>query len=125
VAAERVRFLDGALPMDPVIAASRGVVTVNSTVGVRSITLGRATCPLGRALYEVPGLAWPGAALDAFWQEAPPPDPALAEAFLRAVAACLHVRGVYYARPGLDAAVAATVRRLHLGAVNVPMPEVA
>lgn len=51
------------------------------------------------------------------------PDPGLAEAFLRAIAGCLHVRGVYYARPGRDAAVTATVERLHLGAVNVPMAE--
>jgi capsular polysaccharide export protein len=120
--AGRVHLLDGALPIDPVIEACRGVVTVNSTVGVRSIALGRATCALGRAIYGVPGLAWQGA-LDAFWREAPPPDPGLAEAFLRAIAGCLHVRGVYYARPGRDAAVTATVERLHLGAVNVPMAE--
>ena len=93
-------------------------VTINSTVGVRSIALGRATCALGRAIYDVPGLAWRGG-LDAFWREAPPPDPELVEAFIRAIAACLHVRGVFYARPGLDAAVAATVRRLHLGVLAV------
>lgn len=121
-AAERVHFLDGALPMDPVIEASRGVVTINSTVGIRSIALGRATSALGRAIYRVPGLAWEGP-LDAFWREAPPPDPVLADAFIRAIAACLHVRGVYYARPGLDAAVAATVRRLHEGRVNAPLPD--
>jgi hypothetical protein len=32
------------------------------------------------------------------------------------------VRGVFYARPGLDAAVAGAVRRLHLGALNAPLP---
>jgi len=120
--AGRVHFLDGALHMDPVIEASRGVITINSTVGIRSIALGRATCALGRALYCVPGLAWDGP-LDAFWEEAPPPDPALAEAFIRAIAACLHVRGVYYARPGLDAAVAATVQRLHESTVGLPRLE--
>ncbi len=120
---DRVRLLDGALSMDPVIEACRGVVTVNSTVGVRSIALGRATCPLGRAIYDVPGLAWPGGALDRFWQEAPPPDPDLAQAFLRAIAGWLQVRGVFYARPGLDAAVAETVRRLDEGRVGVPALE--
>jgi capsular polysaccharide export protein len=118
--AGRVRFLDGALPMDPAILASRGVVTVNSTVGVRSIMLGRPTCALGRAIYDVPGLAWPGAALDRFWREAPPPDPGLAEAFVRAVAGWLQVRGVYYGQPGLEVAVRATVERLHAGTVGVP-----
>lgn len=117
----RVHYLPG-LHADPVIEACRGVVTINSTLGLRSIALGRATLPLGRAIYAVPGLAWQGG-LDRFWQEAPPPDPALARAFEDAIAAHLHVRGVYYARPGLDAAVAATVRRLHLDALNVPMPD--
>jgi capsular polysaccharide export protein len=119
---DRVHLLDGALPMDAVIEACRGVVTVNSTVGVRSVALGRATKALGRALYDIPNLAWQDG-LDAFWQSAPPPDPALAAAFIRAIAACLHVRGVYYARPGLDAAVAETVRRLLEGAVGVPLKQ--
>jgi len=118
--AGRVHLLDGALPMEPVLAVCRGVVTVNSTVGIAAIAAGRAIAPLGRALYAVPGLAWLGP-LDAFWAEAPPPDPALAADFLRAIAGCLHVRGVYYARPGLDAAVAATVERLDAGLVGVPL----
>ena len=74
---------------------------------------------MGEAIYDVPGLVWQGDA-DAFWTEAPPPDAALAADFLRAIAACLHLRGVFYARPGLDAAVAGAVRRLHLGALNEP-----
>lgn len=117
--AGRVHLLDGALPIGPVIAACRGIVTINSTVGIAAIAGGRALMPLGRALYDIPGLAWRGG-LDAFWQEAPPPDPDLAADFLRAIAACLHVRGVYYARPGLDAAVAATVARLDAGTVGAP-----
>ncbi|MCO6419855.1 capsular biosynthesis protein [Siccirubricoccus sp. KC 17139] len=119
--AGRVHYLPGALPMDEVIRACRGVVTINSTLGVRAIALGRAVRVLGQALYDIPGLTWQGGA-DAFWQEAPPPEPDLARDFLKAIAACLHVRGGYYARPGLDAAVAATVRRLHMDAVNVPLP---
>jgi capsular polysaccharide export protein len=115
----RVHLLDGALPMAPVLEACRGVVTINSTVGIAAIMAGRATLPLGRALYAIPGLSWQGG-IDAFWDAAPPPDDALAEAFIRAIAGCLHVRGVYYARPGLDAAVAASVARLHAGKVGVP-----
>ncbi|MBY0331134.1 MAG: capsular biosynthesis protein [Acetobacteraceae bacterium] len=117
--AARVHLLDGALPMQPVLEACRGIVTINSTVGVAAIAAGCATLPLGRALYDVPGLAWQDG-LDRFWRDAPPPDPALAAAFIRAIAGCLHVRGVYYARPGLDAAVAATVARLDAGDVGQP-----
>ncbi|MBL6459331.1 capsular biosynthesis protein [Belnapia sp. T6] len=119
--AGRVDYMGGALPMEPAIAACRGVVTVNSTVGVKSILMGRATLPLGEAIYAAPGIAW-GGGLDRFWIEAPPPDPDLAADFIRAVAACLHVRGCYYTRPGLDVAVAGTVRRLHLDLLNAPLP---
>jgi capsular polysaccharide export protein len=117
----RVHFLGGALPADPAILACRGVVTINSTLGIRAVQLGRAVRLLGRAIYDLPGLTWQGEA-DEFWNAAPPPDPALAESFIRAIIACLHVRGVFYARPGLDTAVAETVRRLHLDVLNAPLP---
>lgn len=116
--AGRVHLLEGALAMGPVLEACRGVVTINSTVGVAAIAAGLAVKPLGRALYDVPGLAWQGP-LDGFW-DAPPPAAPLAEAFIRAIAGCLHVRGVYYARPGLDAAVAASVEKLDRGLVGEP-----
>lgn len=119
----RVHLLDGALPADPAILASRGVVTINSTLAVQAIALGRPVLALGRAIYQIPGLAWQ-AAPDAFWTEAPSPEPDLADAFLRAIAACLHIRGRFYGRPGLDVAVAGAVRRLHLNLVNQPLPEV-
>ena len=96
---------------------------MNSTLAVRAIALGRPVLALGRAIYQVPGLAWMGEA-DDFWQQAAPPDPVLAGAFLRGIAACLHVRGRFYGRPGLDVAVAGAARRLHLGLVNQPLPEV-
>ena len=121
--AGRVHLLDGALDADPVILACRGVVTINSTLAVRAIALGRATMAMGRAIYDVPGLVWQGAP-DAFWQVAAPPDAVLAEAFIRGIGACLQVRGRFYGRPGLDAAVRGAMRRLHLGLLNVPVPEV-
>ena len=43
--------------------------------------------------------------LDAFWRDPPRPDMALREGFLRGIAHCLHIRGVYYAKEGLDVAV--------------------
>ena len=45
--------------------------------------------------------------------------------FLRGIAACLHVRGRFYGRPGLDVAVAGAVRRLHLNLINQPVPDMA
>ena len=61
------------------------------------------------------------AALDEFWRQAPPPDPRLANAFLRGIAACLQLRGVGFAQPGRAATVAGVVRRLHLNLLNQPL----
>jgi len=121
--AGRVHLLDGALDADVVIDACRGVITINSTLAIRAIQLERRTIALGRAMFDIPGLTWQGP-LDAFWLEAPPPDPVLAAAFIRAIGACLHIRGRFYGREGLAAAVAGAARRLHLGLLNLPLPEV-
>jgi capsular polysaccharide export protein len=121
--AERVHFLGGALHMDIVLPACRSVVTVNSTLAIRALQFGRPVLALGGAIYDIPGLTWQGEA-DAFWREACPPDTRLAEAFIRGVAACLQVRGVGFAQPGLDAAVRNAVRRLHLNVLNEPLAEV-
>ncbi len=121
--AGRVHFLGGALHMDAVIDACRGVVTVNSTLAFRALQKGRPVLALGEAIYNLPGLAWQGEA-DGFWQGSTVPDPALVAAFIQGVAACLQVRGTGFRRPGLDAAIRNTVRRLHLGALNVPLAEV-
>lgn len=115
-AAGRVHYL-GAGDLDEMLATAQGVVTVNSTVGVRALQLGRAVHPMGEAIYRVEGLSHAGA-LDDFWA-AGPPDAGLADAFLRGIAACLHVRGVYYREPGLTAAVEQSAGRLEAGTVGV------
>jgi capsular polysaccharide export protein len=117
--AGRVHFL-GAGNLDSMLKAARGVVTVNSTVGIRALQLGRAVHAMGEAIYRCPGLTHMGA-LDEFWV-ASPPDAELADAFLRAIAACLHIRGVYYREPGLTLAVAAAAARLERGLVGEALP---
>jgi capsular polysaccharide export protein len=105
--------------LDAMLLASRGLVTVNSTVGLRSVVLDRATKALGKAVWDVPGLAHQGP-LDAFWTQGTPPDPALREDFLAALQGTTQIRGVFYAPQGRALAVAETVRRLHEGRVGVP-----
>jgi len=115
----RVHYLGGG-NLGDITESVQGVVTINSTVGLRAIVDRLPTLALGDALYKVPGLTHAGT-LDSFWSEGRPPDPALREAFLRGIAHCLHVRGAYYARPGLDVAVSAAVHRLHHGLINRPV----
>jgi capsular polysaccharide export protein len=107
---DRTDFLDGGA-LDPLVARSSGVVTVNSTAALRALQIGTPVKVLGSAIYDVEGLTFQGS-LHRFWTEAAPPDPALLDAFLRSIADLLHIRGVYYREPGLSAAVAAAAERL-------------
>ena len=117
--AERVHYLGGG-NLGDIVESVQGVVTVNSTVGLRAIIDNLPVHALGQAIYRIPGLVHSGP-LDAFWQAPPVPDMELREAFLRGIAHCLHIRGVYYARPGLDQAVQQAVFRLHHDRVNEPV----
>jgi len=105
-------------PLEAMIAASRGVVTVNSTVGMNAVMGRRPVKALGQAVWDVPGLAHQGA-LDRFWTDPPALDEALREDFLAALQAETQLRGVFYAPEGRRIAVAETVRRLHEGRVGV------
>lgn len=106
----RVGFLDGG-SLARLLEAARGVVTVNSTVGIWSLRAGAPTVTLGEAVYDIDGLTFQGP-LDRFWTDAAPPRPALLEAFVRALAHTVQIRGVYYRREGRAAAVAAAAARL-------------
>jgi capsular polysaccharide export protein len=116
---DRVHYLDGG-NLDHLIRGARGVVTINSTTGIRALQLGCPLAVLGGAIYRVPGLVDDGP-LDEFWAAPRLPDPELRDAFMAALAATVQLRGVFYARPGLDAAVAETVERLDRGLINVPL----
>jgi capsular polysaccharide export protein len=115
--ARRVHYL-GSGDLDTILRRCRGVVTVNSTVGIRALQLGVPVHAMGEAIYRVPGLSHLGP-LPEFW-DAQPAQPALAQAFLRGIEAHLHVRGTYYAEPGLTAGVEAAAERLAQGRAGVP-----
>jgi capsular polysaccharide export protein len=118
--ADRVHYIDTD-SLDPLLKRAAGMIAVNSTAGIRAIQLGVPMAALGEALYRIPGLTHDmSLGLDAFWPAPPKPDPELTDAFLRAVAHHLQIRGVYYMQPGLDAAVAATADKLETGSIGVP-----
>ncbi len=110
-------------PMDAMLRGARGLLTVNSTVGLRAVMLGCPAKALGQAVWDVPGLTHQGP-LEEFWTGAEPPDPALRDDFLAALQATTQIRGVFYGLEGRAIAVAATVERLHSGQVGVPEPPV-
>jgi capsular polysaccharide export protein len=76
---------------------ARGVVLVNSTVGMSALHHGAPTIVLGRAIYDMPGLTYRGS-LDDFWAAAPEckPDRALFERFRSRLIAETQINGSFY-----------------------------
>ena len=107
--------------LDAMLQRAQGMITVNSTTASRALYFGKPVKFLGRAIFDLPGLSFQGV-LDDFWTKAAVPDPVLRDAVFALLCNTYMVRGVYYRRPGLDAAVAATVERLDRGLINLPLP---
>lgn len=110
--ADRVDFLDGGM-LSRALEGTRGVVTINSTVGLWALRAGLPVITLGSAVFDVPGLTFQGP-LDRFWMEAKRPDLDLLDAFTRALALEIQVRGALFGREGLDIAVRAAADRMDL-----------
>ncbi len=115
---DRVLVLDGG-DLAAVLGRARGCVLVNSTVGLHALRAGCPTKVLGIAVFDVPGLTHQGP-LDAFWQAPEPVDPVLADAFVRAVATAIQIKGSFYNPEGRAAACRAIVRRIAEDTVNEP-----
>lgn len=116
--AGRVHYVDGG-SLQEMIPKARAMVTINSTSGLQALCMDAPVITLGQAIFDVPGLTFQGP-LDAFWTGAAVPDAALRDAYIDALAATVQVRGVFYRKPGLDAAVAAAVERLRQGMTDAP-----
>ena len=117
---QRVAYIDGG-NLDRIITTAVGMVTINSTSGLRAIYLGCPVITLGDAIFDIGGLTFQQG-LDRFWTECALPDRALRTAFVNLLAATIQLRGVYYNEPGLQAAVMAAAHRLHHRAVNEILP---
>ncbi|WP_336491568.1 capsule biosynthesis protein [Methylobacterium nigriterrae] len=107
---DRLDFIDGG-DLPSLIAGSRGVVIVNSTVGMLSLEMGRPTLATGTAIYNMPGLTHQGD-VDSFWTEPSPPDMALMADFRRVVLHRTQVNGGFFSQAAIERAVAGTVPRI-------------
>jgi capsular polysaccharide export protein len=114
--ADRVHYLEGG-NLDQLCDTALGMVTINSTSGLRALQLDCPVKTLGQAIFDVPGLTFQGT-LDAFWSEKALPEKPLRDAFVKLMASSIQIRGVFYSQPGLDAGVSAAVNRLHNVQVN-------
>lgn len=107
----RLDYFDGG-NLDEIISGSEGMISVNSTAGIRALQLGSPVMTLGDAIYDVSGLTYQGQ-LDSYWTEAKRPDAAFVDAFVNAITCSIQIRGVFYSEPGLSAAVSEAVDRLY------------
>jgi len=101
------------------IRRSRGVITINSTVGLHSLRAGTPVKVLGMAVYDIPGLTHQ-ASLDLFWRKPEKVDKALCHALVSALAATIQVHGSFYHSEGRLYACREIVRRVMNGLVNEP-----
>lgn len=92
--ADRVDYVDTG-DASALVPRARGIVTVNSTVGMSSLALGRPVAVLGTAIYNLPGLTFQGK-LDDFWREASPPDSELFRRYRNTVIHTTQVHGGFY-----------------------------
>lgn len=109
----RIEFIDaGHLPT--LLDHTKGVIVVNSTVGLSALHHRRPLMTLGTAIYDMPGMTWQGS-LDNFWREAEGPDMDLYQAFLDYVLHHTQINGDFYTRTGIAMAVAGAIQRLETG----------
>lgn len=114
----RVQFLDGG-DLAALLEQAAGTVTVNSTVGLHALQLGKPVKVLGAAIFNIATLS-DQADLDQFWRDPTPPEDAIRIAFFRLLAAAIQVRGNFYSTAGTDAGAEAIAQRLHERSVNQP-----
>lgn len=106
----RVYFM-AAGPLAPVLDACRGVVTVNSTVGLLALRRNKPVKILGDAIYDVEGLTFNGP-IDRFWHGAVAPDTELLEVFCRMLIHDALVEGDFFTPRGRALAVQGAMRRI-------------
>lgn len=116
---ERVFFFDGG-SFDVMVKSCEGVVTVNSTAAISALQNGKPVKILGSAVYDVRGLV-DLKPLDDFWRAPEAPNPALVRDFIRAVAGCIQIKGGFFSKAGMHAAVAGAGKRILENLVNEPM----
>ncbi len=123
---ERVRFIDGGNLMQ-LINHSRGVITINSTVGLHALQALKPVLVLGCAIYDIAGMS-AQQDLHEFFQDPQAPDKQLLNAFVRLLAASIQVKGNFYTRAGQAEAFTSMSRKLLEQQINshgayIPVPE--
>jgi capsular polysaccharide export protein len=108
--ADRVLYMDGG-DLDSLIRNARGVLTLNSTVGLSALRSGAPVIALGKAVYDIAGLTHQGP-LSTFWTDPAAPDRALLNDFLSVLADCAMIPGSFYTEEGVSVAASHALKRI-------------
>ncbi len=106
----RIDYLESG-DLEAMLQKARGLVTVNSTVGLSSLGHRCPTIALSDPIYNMDGLTFRGT-LDQFWRGGAPPDATLFRAFRSVLIHTTQINGGFYSAPGIELAVMNSVRVL-------------
>lgn len=107
---DRVFYLGGG-HLPTLLTHTRGVVTVNSTVGMSSIVHGKATKCLGNAIYDLESMTYQGS-LDDFWTSDFKPSSSTFRAFRKVVMSLTQINGGFYTESSIDLAVENSIPKI-------------
>jgi capsular polysaccharide export protein len=98
------------LHLPHVLPHARGVVVVNSTVGLSALLHDVPVKVCGRAIYDIPGITYSGR-LKSFWKEAPlhKPDPTVLQGFRSYLIEHTQLNGSMYKRLSVEGSRAGVV----------------
>ena len=116
--ADRVFFLRKT-SIDKIMQRAHAVVTINSTAGLAAIIEEKPVLCVGRAFYNIPGLASPGP-LSRFWHEATPPSPDLVKGFIAFLKSTSQFNGGFHTPQGREILVPLLAQRLIEGVRLAP-----
>ncbi len=106
----RVEFIDGG-DLNKILAYCKGVITINSTVGMTALDQQVPVMVLGSAIYALNGLTATSENID-FWRKPNHPDMSRYEDFKSTLLEHCHVNGNFYTKTGIHLAVANSFSRL-------------
>jgi len=113
---DRVVFIDGGY-LEKLINHSKGVITINSTVGLHAIQDMKPVCVLGCAIYDIKGLT-SDQGLQEFFQKPTKPNRQLLVAFIKLLAASIQIKGNFFTKEGRNLAIQGLSEKLLNGDVN-------
>ncbi|WP_236939858.1 capsular biosynthesis protein [Francisella uliginis] len=100
---KRVLVLDGG-HLPTLIDQSKGVIVINSTVGLQSLSHGKPTKALGNAIYNFEGLT-DMQPLENFWKNPKKPNPKLVHDFKKYLLDQNQFNGGFYSKHGISIAI--------------------